>query len=147
MRFGFWAAIGLGLVALLCSCGSSNYGKLQSSQDITELFAKAQVLSDHVYYYSGLQGVPHAIIGIHPNYSLRSSVWKQVDFTHRRLKKWTFRMEYVHLVTPQGAWILGPNGDRLGIWYSAERQTSVRLDRQNRVVVVPPPAPELRGVP
>ena len=143
-----WATMVLGLVGLLCSCASTNhYGKLQSSHDITQLFEKAQVLSDHTYYYSGLQGVPDAIIGIHPNYALRAKLWQQVDFSHLTLKKWTFRMNYVHTVRPRGSWILGPNGDRLGIWFSAQRQTSVHLDSENRLVVAPPQPPELRGMP
>ncbi|MGD8943669.1 MAG: hypothetical protein PVJ37_10405, partial [Desulfobacterales bacterium] len=125
----------------------SNYGQLQSSHDITQLFEKAQVLSDHTYYYSGLQGVPDAIIGIRPNYTLRAKLWQQVDFSHLTLKKWIFRMNYVQLVRPQGAWILGPDGDRLGIWFSAERQTSVRLDSENRLIVAPPLPPELKGIP
>ena len=142
------AMIVLGLVALLCSCATSNnYGKLQPSHDITRLFDKAQLLSDHTYYFSGLQGVPDAIIGIHPQYKLRAKVWQQVDLTRFTLKRWTFRMNYVHLVRPQGAWILGPDGDRLGIWFSAQRETSIRLDRENRLVVAPPPPPELKGVP
>ena len=140
--------IALGLIGLLCSCATtSHYGQLQSSHDITQLFEKAQVLSDHTYYYSGLQGVPDAIIGIHPNYMLRAKLWQQVDFSHLTLKKWIFRMNYVHLVRPQGAWILGPDGDRLGIWFSAERQTSVRLDSENRLIVAPPLPPELKGIP
>ena len=138
----------LGLVGLLCSCATgSRYGQLQSSHDTTQLFEKAQVLSDHTYFYSGLQGVPDAIIGIHPNYTLRAKLWQQIDFSHLTLKKWIFRMSYAQLVKPQGAWILGPDGDRLGIWFSAQRQTSVHLDRENRLVVAPPQPPELRGIP
>ena len=148
MRLWPYAIIGLAFVGLLCSCSTTNtYGQLQSSHNITQLFEKALVLSDHTYYYNGLQGVPDAIIGIHPNYTLYAKTWQQVDFTHLRLKKWTFRMNYVHLVTPQGAWILGPNGKRLGVWFSAQQQTAVRLDRQNRLVVTPPRTPQLRGVP
>ena len=142
------AMIALGLIGLLCSCATtSHYGQLKSSHDITQLFETAQVLSDHTYYYSGLQGAPDAIIGIHPNYALRAKMWQQVDFSHLTLKTWIFRMNYVHLVRPQGAWILGPDGDRLGIWFSAQRQTSIRLNRENRLVVAPPLPPELRGVP
>ena len=148
MPHGRCAMIVMGLVGLLCSCATtSHYGRLQSSHDISQLFKKAQVLSDHTYYYSGLQGVPDAIIGIHPNYTLRAKLWQQVDFSHLTLKKWIFRMNYVHLVRPQGAWILGPDGDRLGIWFSAERQTSVRLDSENRLIVAPPLPPELKGIP
>ncbi len=147
MHLWFLIAIGFSLVGLLCSCGSSNYGKLQSSHDITQMFEKAQVLPDHVYYYSGLEGVPDAIIGIHSSYDLREKRWSQVDFNHERLKKWTYRMRYVHLVAPQGAYIVGPGGDRVGIWFSAQRHTPVRLNRANRLVVTPPLPPELRGVP
>ncbi|MGD8993384.1 MAG: hypothetical protein PVI00_18135 [Desulfobacterales bacterium] len=148
IRRWLYAIFCLNLVGLVCSCSTStNYGRLQSSNDITQLFEKAQVLSDHTYYYSGLQGVPDAIIGIHPNYSLQAKLWQQVDFSHLSLKKWTVRMDYVQLVAPRGAWILGPNGDRLGIWYSAERQTSVRLDRENRLVIAPPHPPQLKGIP
>ncbi len=146
-RLWLFAAIVLGLIGLLCSCTTSNYGKLQSSFNITELFEKAQVLPDHVYYFSGLQGVPDAIVGIHPNYTLRAKTWQQIDFSHTKLKKWIYRMNYVQLVAPQGAWILGPNGDRLGVWFSAQRQTAVRLDQENRLIVAPPLPPELRGVP
>ena len=148
-RLWLFATISLTLVGLLCSCATSSgtYGKLQSSHDVTELFENAQVLADHLYYYSGLQGAPDAIIGIHPNYSLRAKLWKQIDFSNLTLQKWTYRMNYVHLVAPRGAWILGPNGDRLGIWFSAQKQTSVRLDSENRLVLAPPLPPELRGGP
>ena len=142
-----FAVVGLGLIGLLCSCTTHNYGKLQSSYDITEMFEKAQILPDHVYFYSGLQGVPDAIVGIHPNYTLRAKTWQQIDFSHTTLKKWIYRMNYVQLVTPQGARILGPEGDRLGVWFSAQRQTAVRLDKENRLVIAPPLPPELRGVP
>ena len=142
------AIILLGLLGLLCSCSTaSNYGNLQSSYDITLLFEKAQVLSDHTYYYSGLHGVPDAIIAIQPNYMLRAKLWQQIDFSQFILQKWTTRMNYVHLIKPQGAWIMGPDGDRLGIWYSAQRQTSVRLNRKTRLIVAPPHPPELRGIP
>ena len=141
------AVIFPGLLFLLCSCTSPNYGKIPSSHEISKMFDSYQVLSDHMYYYSGLQGVPDAIIGIHVNYSLNTRVWRQVDLSTSLLKKWVYRMSYVHLVTPRGAWILGPEGNRIGIWYSAQRQTSVRLGKDNHVVIVPPLPPELRGVP
>jgi hypothetical protein len=146
-RLWFLGAIGLALLGLLCSCTTSNYGRLQSSHEITQLFENAQVLQDHSYYFSGLQGVPDAIIAIHPNYALRDKLWTPVDFTHAALEKWVYRMSYVQLTNPHGAWILGPKGDRLGIWFAAQRGTSVRLDRENRVVVSPPKPPDLRGIP
>ena len=141
------ALIFMGLFFLVGSCTSPNYGRLQSSHEISKMFDSYQILADHIYYYSGLQGVPDAIIGIHANYSLNTRVWRQVDISPLLLKKWVYRMSYVHLVRPRGAWIIGPEGNRIGIWYSARHQTSVRLEKDNRVVIVPPLPPELRGVP
>jgi hypothetical protein len=139
--------IGLGLLFLLCSCTTSNYGKLQSSPEITKIFDDERILSDHSYYYSGLQGVPDAIVGIQSNYSLKSKTWQPVDLTSQILKKWVYRMTSVQLVRPRGAWILGPDGNRIGVWYSAQHQATVRVEQGNRVVVIPPLPPELRGVP
>ena len=141
------SVIGLGLLFLLCSCITSNYGKLQPSPEITKIFDEDRILSDHSYYYSGLQGVPDAIVGIQSNYSLKSKRWQQVDLTSLLLRKWVDRMTYVHTVTPRGAWILDPDGNRIGVWYSARHQATVRVEQGNRVVIFPPLPPELRGVP
>ncbi len=147
-KTGRWlcAAIGLGLVWLLYSCTVPTYGKLQSSAEITRLFDDARILPDHLYYYSGMQGVPDAIIAMHPNYSLRTKIWQRVDLTSPTLKKWIDRMQYVHQVAPRGAWIVGPDGHRLGIWFSAQYQTVVRRDKDNRVQIVAPEPFDLRGV-
>ena len=130
----------------LCACATPNNGKLQPSSEITKIFENNKILSDHVYYYSGLQGVPDAIIGIHTNYSLRMRNWRQIDLTALTLKTWVFRMRAVQQRQPQGAWILDPDGSRVGIWFAAQRQTAVRLEQNNRVVVVPPPSPDLQMV-
>ena len=138
---------GIGLLIMLCSCATSNYGQLQASPEITKMFDDNRILSDHIYYYSGLQGVPDAIIGIHSSYSLKSKLWQQIDFNSQLLRTWVDRMAYVHLVTPRGAWILDSNGHRIGVWYAARHKTSVRVDQDNRVFLAAPLPPELRGVP
>jgi len=142
---GPFAVIGLSLLFLLCSCASSNYGKLETSQEVTKIFDNYQILSDHLYYYSGMQGIPDAIVGIHSNYLLKSKMWQQVDFSSFLLRKLVERMGYVHMITPRGAWILGPDGNRIGVWYSARYQTTVRVGQGNQLAIAPPPPPGLRG--
>ncbi|MEE9495234.1 MAG: hypothetical protein V3V39_01810 [Desulfobacterales bacterium] len=140
------AAICLSLYFSLYACTTPNYGTLQPSSEITNIFENNRILSDHLYYFSGLQGVPDAIIAVQPNYSLRSGRWRQIDFTALTLKTWVFRMTTVPLNKPQGAWILDPDGNRIGIWFASQRQTVVRLEPNNRVVVVPPDPPDLQRV-
>ena len=89
------SVIGLGLLFLICSCTTANYGKLQPNPEITKIFDDNRILSDHSYYYSGLQGVPDAIVGIQSNYSLKSKMWQPVDLTSQMLEKWVSRMTYV----------------------------------------------------
>ena len=139
------AVIGLGLLFLLCSCANSNYGKLEASQEVTKIFDNRQILSDHSYYYSGMQSLPDAIVGIHSGYLLKSKTWQPVDFSSFLLGKLVDRMEYVHMVIPRGAWILGPDGNRIGVWYSAQYQTTIRVGQDNHVVIAAPPPPGLRG--
>ena len=97
-----WLAAGLclNLYFSLYACTTPNNGNLQPSSEITKKFENNQILSDHLYYYSGLQGVPDAIIGIHPNYSLRSRNWQRVNFTALTLKTWIFRMTVVPPAPP-----------------------------------------------
>ena len=140
-----YAVIALGLLFLLCSCAGANYGKLEASEEVTKIFDNYQILSDHSYYFSGMQAVPDAIVGIHSGYFLKSKMWQQVDFSSFLLRKLVDRMGYVHIVAPRGTWILDPDGNRIGVWYSAQHQTTVRVAEGNHVVVVPPPPPGLRG--
>ena len=98
------AVIYLSFFFCLYACTTQNYGNLKPSSEITKIFENHQVLSDHLYYYSGLQGVPDAIIAVHPN------------------------------------------GNRIGIWFAAQRHTVVRLEQNNRVVISPPDPPKAQRI-
>lgn len=133
--------------ALLSGCGSPNYGRLQSSHEVTQVFQNNQVLSDHLYYYSGFQRIPYGLIGIDNKFRLRSSRWKPIDLDSTLLNQLTYRMRHVYSLEPRGAWILDPEGRRVGIWYSSRYETTVIMENDNQLVVVTPEPPDLRGVP
>ena len=143
-----WLATVICLSFYFClyACATTNHGTLQPSSEITNIFENNRIVADHLYYYSGLQGVPDAIIAVHSNYSLRSRHWQRVDLTSLTLKTWVFRMSAVPLTQPQGAWILDPAGDRIGIWFASQRETVVRFEQNNRVVIVPPKPTDLKRV-
>jgi hypothetical protein len=146
-RILFWGIILTVMVPALIGCGASIYGRLQSSQEVTEAFGNSQVLSDHRYYYSGFERIPYGIIGIHNNYKLRSSNWKLINMNSTLLNQLTYRMEHVYRVEPRGAWILDQNGNRVGIWYSSQYWTKVKVEKDNQIVVVTPNPPDLSGIP
>ena len=135
------------MMTALSGCGSPNYGRLQSSHEVTQMFKNNQILSDHQYYFSGFQRIPTGIVGIGNNYRLRSSSWKPIDLTPTVLNQLAYRMVHVYSLEPRGAWILDQDGNRIGIWYSSRHWTTVKMEKDNIVVVVTPEPPDLRGMP
>ena len=133
-------------VWMLGGC-ASRYGRIQRNHEVTELFETQQILPDYTYYYNGFQAIPYVIVGIDNQYTLRSSIWHRVKLTPDMLRQLVTRMQSVYSGQPLGAWILGPDDERLGIWYSTERQTAVRLREDNSIVLAAPLPPDMRGIP
>jgi hypothetical protein len=131
---------------LLIGCTLSDYGRLQSSPEVSQVFESGQLISGYRYYVSGFQRVPYAIIAIDNRYELRRNHWQPIDLDATELNQLVYRMEHVYSLSPRGAWILDPEGNRLGIWYSSQYYTKVRRE-DSRIVVVPPEPPDLRGIP
>ena len=127
-------------------CGSVTYGRLENSPEITQVFKDSQILSDYRYYISGFQRVPYAIIGIDSKYHLRPGLWQPLDMDPSTLTQIVFRMDIVYSLTPRGAWIVDHEGNRLGVWYSSQYQTTVAREKNNQIMVASPEPPDLRGV-
>ena len=133
-------------MAILSGC-TIKYGSLKRNDEITAIFEKNQIVADLRYYLSGFEAVPYVIVGIHKDYQLLSSAWKKIKPTPEILSKLIFRMQAAYTPLPRGAWILGPDGQRLGIWYASARVTSIRLTQENQLKLAPPEPAEMRGIP
>jgi hypothetical protein len=131
-------------LVLIGGCaGSGNYGRLQRSREVDQIFRDYRVLPDHKYYYTGPAGRPDAIMGIRNEYTLETTQWTQFsppdDTT---LKKAVDSINFYHHAGvhnyPYGFFILDPAGHRLGIWYSIWDWTTVIVKGDNRIEVFPP---------
>ena len=129
-----------------CATTSKN-GRLQVNNSVTELFETQQFLPNHSYYYYGFQAIPYAIVGIDNQYKLISSIWSPVIPDPDLLKQLITRMQIVYSGIPQGAWIIGPNDERIGIWYSTEKRTAIRLRDDSSILISAPAPPNMRGIP
>lgn len=135
-------------VGMLAGCTTaSNKGRLKGNNEVTDFFETQQILPDHSYYYNGFQAIPYAIVGIDNQYRLRSSAWQPVQPNPHLLNQLITRMQSVYSGIHQGARIMGPNDERLGIWYSTARQTAVRLREDNTIFVAAPVPPNMGGIP
>ena len=135
------------VLLMAAGCAAPSAGRLESSPEVTEVFRSSRILPDHRYYISGFQRIPYAIIAVDNKYQLRSSRWQPMDMDSTSLNQLIYRMEHVYSLNPRGAWILDHEGNRLGIWYSSQYQTTVRREEENRLVVINPEPPDLRGIP
>jgi hypothetical protein len=135
------------ILPVLFGCASnSNYGSLKGSRDITELFENNQILPDHTYYYSGFEAAPYAIIGIQNEYTLQAPGWTEIALTPDELNQKVFRMRTAWLPPPKGEWILGPNDERLGVWYCSQQWTAVRLEKDHIIFIATPQPSETKAI-
>ena len=115
-----------------------------TSHEATALWHSYEVLPNYNYYYAGPDTRPFYIIGLDDRYKLKTKLWKPVDLTPEMLKDWfNYYRPRVggYNPLPYGAFINGPNGERIGLWYSVVdwRLTgSATVGENNEVVILMP---------
>ena len=126
-----------------CVTGA-NSGKLEGSRDLNIMFLKYEVLPDHRYYTSGGYDAPDAILAIHTDYALDNSdnLWVPIpNVDSGQMRKW------IDTIAPEqnyrfggysAAYILNPDGKRVGAWYSIQNITSVKFPEANKIFVYTP---------
>lgn len=122
-------------------------GSLVKNHQITRDVEQLTIQPEYRYYYSGVELEPDAIIGVLARYSVTGGYWNEVEMTPTRLKKWLATLgtldgkwDDIHdmIIHYQGAAILTPQGEKIGIWYSKFDWTVVKFPGQNRLVLYPP---------
>ena len=116
----------LGTAVTLIGC-LENYGRLQSSPEVATEFKKYTVSDDYTYYYFGWAGAPDAVIGIRKGIRIESDLWKPVDFTKVSMQHLVDRVGNSDAVDRNGAYIVDPKGERIGIWFSGTPVSSVTV--------------------
>ena len=126
-----------------CAATAKKSSGVITSREATEIWHSYEILPNYKYYYIGPDAEPRYIIGIDDKYHLASKNWKPVDLTPEILNKWLnfIRPRVGYDPDPFGAFIVGPNGERIGLWYSLRRwwyTGYARLGENNQVFVTRP---------
>ncbi len=137
------------IILVLAACSASEKGGyLAIDNNVNRFFLTHDVYPNHQYYYSGPDYRPIAIIAIHNDYTLSSTLWKSVDATPEIVKTWLNNMTNNSPFTPSiwGKKIIGPNGSYIGVWFSPFDYASI--NRSGDIVrVTTPNQNELRHRP
>lgn len=117
-----YLCLGMGAILLamvLTGCGGT-YGSFKYDEEVDTLFENLKVLPDHHYYFSGPESYPRAIIAIHKRYTLVSNLWKPVEMSEEKLKRWVRDPSRRGLYYPYtfGRYLLDADGGQMGLWYS-----------------------------
>ncbi|MFC1516574.1 hypothetical protein ACFL7E_07445 [Thermodesulfobacteriota bacterium] len=146
-RIWIIVAFNLLFIITISFVGCTNkFGRIQPSGEVTRMFETYQIFPDHKYYYSGSDGKPRGIIGIHNNYTLNSKLWKPVDLTPEQLRNWiNFILSDITVsANNYGALILDSNGNQVGVWYSLWRPSTVKMENDNSIIVHTPTEENIR---
>ena len=130
------------LVFLYGRYWSANYGQILPSEEVTQAFEAHEVKPGFVYYTSGPDEFPRAIIGIKEDWALVTDVWKKREFTSEDLKEIVENMRQrasILLIPLHGFVIVDNKNFPLGIWYSLmDARTRVKIAGEKQAVVIPP---------
>jgi hypothetical protein len=135
---GYFIALVIAFFVLALTNGcAGTYGSLKRDAIVQEAFESNQVPQEYKYFYYGFDTRPYVIFGIEPKYELNSKMWREVtpdtpDF--KEMTRWIWE-DYGYYKF--GADILDPQGKKVGIYYSAIRETAVKFANDNQIMVMP----------
>jgi len=147
MDVQMWLVIGLtllvGLILFFSGRLRERYGELRPSGLVTRTFERYELNPDMVYYTSGSDVFPHALIGIDRHFILDSDQWKKRDFNPETFREMIQNMQagaQSCMRTLHGFEILDQRNLMVGSWFSLlDARTTIKMLADNRIRVDTPP--------
>ncbi len=126
------------LVMIVVSGCFENYGRLQRSAEVQTMFENGQLPTDYNYHFFGNRNHPYAVMGLKPDWTLRSKMWRKAELNTDEFKymtKWVWEdLGYYKY----GANILDPEFEKIGIIYTSSWMAAVKVDKDTKTVEVMP---------
>jgi hypothetical protein len=137
------AVILIGFIILFGVHIRANYGSIRPNGKVTESFESYEVKPDLIYYFSGTETSPTAIIGVEKRWTLDSKLWTRIDVSPEKLKVLVQNMKTKvspHDETLHGFDILDNRGTYLGEWFSIQGiHAVIKMGKDDKVAIHPPP--------
>lgn len=147
-----WQSRFLGVLLVLATlvvvgCAATP-ARVQMDREVEGVFESGTIQPGYDYYYSGPRAEPRAVLAIRQGVDFEPGLWNRVDLTPELLATWNLRIDNPHRSSRYayfGAYILDPNGNQVGMWYSQQRRPTVSWDRDGTRLTVLTPDPEETG--
>ena len=123
------------ILSLVVGC-SGKFGSLKQDVEVQQAFESNQVPMDYKYYHFS-DSEPYVIFGIEPKYSMDSKMWRDASPDTAEFAEMVRFIWEDYGYFKFGANILDPRGNKVGIMYTAIRETSVKFVGDNEIIVMP----------
>ena len=134
-------AAAVSAAAFLGSCAGAQYGGLQRSSEASQVFDVGKVLPQYLYYTTGAQNIPDAILAVDRKFTLKGTTWREEEMDEKRLRRLVFNLKnYSDRFTdiPFEMQVVGPEGEIVGYWFSDLTFTTVTMPSAAEVVIQSP---------
>lgn len=125
------------------------FGELKYNPNVVPTFGSAAPLpKDMDIYFSGPADRPYAVIGIKKDVPFDPNIWQAISEDAENIEKWRHMIQNYNdmLARPYfGYDILDPDGNVIGKWLSYERDTVVKMTKDNKITVYTPMGPRRFG--
>jgi hypothetical protein len=128
---------------------SKKFGSLKFNAAIISKFGSSVPLPTNMdVYFSGPADRPFAVIGIIKGTPFDPNIWRPISIEAENIGKWRHMIEnYNDMLTKPyfGYDILDPSGKIVGKWLSYQRNTVIKMTKDNKITVYPPDGSFARG--
>lgn len=120
----------------------AKYGSIKPNGKVTESFESFEVKPDLIYYFSGTETLPTAIIGVDTRFIVDSRLWSRIDLTPEKLKTMVQNMKARvsdHDETLHGFDIIDNEGKYMGEWFSILGiHVVIKMGKENNIAITTP---------
>lgn len=132
-----WCGLLLLALILASGCSAAHRGGLRNSREVGRAFETFHVYPNHRYWYYNQENNPYAVVGLQDPYRIEDINWKEVDPNSKTFEKvvglvqsFPVRGSFAH-----GAYILDPQAQQIGMWYSS-LNAGIKVDPETKLVFI-----------
>ncbi|MBI5580869.1 MAG: hypothetical protein HY895_17085 [Deltaproteobacteria bacterium] len=131
----------IGLLALaavlVAGCSGANRGGLRNSREVGREFEIFHADPNYRYWYYNQENNPYAVVGLQQPYRIEDINWRELDPSSKTFEKVIGLVQSfpVRGSFTYGAYILDPQAQQIGMWYSS-LDAGIKVDPETNVVSI-----------
>ena len=122
---------------LVAGCAGANRGGLRNSREVGRAFETFHADPNYRYWFYNQENNPYAVVGLQQPYRLEDINWTEVDPNSKTFEKVIGLVQSfpVRGSFTSGAYILDPQAQQIGMWYSS-LNAGINVNPETNVVSI-----------